>query len=223
MWNKQAKSTPEPEALHELLELAAEFRHFLYLAQKTTPKEESWTELLEKGARFRGHLRTATYLAEEALGGGELISSLKILVYIAEIIKTWPAHPKRKVILKVFETYTIDESIRNLIDRALSEHSGNLIGLLNLDLRAELVVMLEVQVEQLATQLRALEKCETEAEKMDVLRTLDPLANLSKEQLEVGVLSNGVISVNDFELTVSAVAVFALLRPDVYSGRSLRR
>lgn len=202
--NKLARGEVKPQALHGLLTLVVDFKHLLNLSEQSKLGEETWAQVLEKISKLRAKLRVATFLTEEVLGGMEP-SSLKTVAYIAEVIKAWPAHPKRKSVLELLEYYGINVDIFNFLDESLSGHNGNFVGLLNLDLRAELAVLLEVQVEQLMPRLRTLEQASTEQEKQAVLRAL------RSARLEEGISS--IVSVNDFELTLSAVATLALLRP----------
>lgn len=208
-----SSSWSETAILPKLLGLVERLKAFIDVPQNMVYEQE-WQKYLEESSCLRQELAVVTHLAERVLGAEFYSSSFNKLAHIAQVIRRWPEHPKRQQLLELFEHYSIDSQFFNLIDSTLSEHNGNLLALLNLDLGSELVVILEAQVERLSSQLRRLEKAENLQEKAEVLQTLkhtDTRAGFDKK------VDTANVSVSDVEFTLSAIATLVVLS----SGSSL--
>ena len=204
-------------ALHSLLAMMQPLKAFVstveahYLGQ-----QDDWQALLIQGQQMREQLNHAPTMVSELLEYNPGTSRIKTVSYIASIIKEWPQHRKRHEYMTLFETYEIDARIVDAIDETLTEDEGNLLNLLKLDLRNELRVMLEVQVNHFDEVLIAgLESAQSEADKHAAMLAIlphDPSQAVKSDDLMFDVFQNSIMSANDLELTVAAIATFVLLK-----------
>lgn len=217
--NLQPSALKQAQELQSLLQINQHFKAFLvqvknlhgrYFVTDSLPEKEPWQTLLNDAEQCLKQLERAPKQAEQLLGSA-ITSGLKKLSYVASVIRAWPQHAKRNEMMQLLASYAVDPRIMSAIDEALIEDSGALLGLMNLDLKAELIVMLEAQVDQFVSQLELLKLASTRQEQERTLAQLLPDQPDAVDTIFDPFAMN-LMSVNDIELTLVAIVVLALLK-----------
>jgi len=215
---KKINMSQPKDYLADLLQLSEGLKLFLENAEHCNENlaDADLAALQEQAEASLEAFTDVTQLAEQALGANVLSSGFKEIAFVAKVIKTWPLNPKQKEILDFLNQHNVNAKIIKVVDDAITEDQGSLLALLNLDLKTELIIMLESQVQQFEANAKQFIKAQSLEEKRSSLTKLigKTATELQPEELLFDPFTEGLMSVNDIELTIVAIAVLVMLKPN---------
>ena len=207
-----------PRALHELLDVTTALHNVTTLsrhlcethfpqrhAQYSTPvPPEVWQSLCDAFAELRGRLEDNLACAEHLLARRPSPSSALPMTL------DWHHHAKRRGLLELFDHYPVDPRIVRAIDETLTEDMGAVLELLERDWQGDLFAFLEELLGTLQTLAPALENARDARTQSQLLAVLAPADADCGDDVPFDIFAN-TPSVSDLELTLAAIASYAVL------------
>ena len=209
------RSDTPAKALHRLLSVTTVLHAFEALGRELvdhpsvqetfTPVDPaSWQTLCYAFRELYQKLSISFAHAQTLLAEPGVVLKPRLTPHLA-----WFIQAKRRELLELFERYKFDERITQTVDDALIENASELLNLLELDWKSELLTHFESQLQTFSALVPALEGATDARTQARLLAALVP--DKKQDDMLFDVFSDSLLAVNDVELTLAAIAFYLVV------------